>query len=300
MRNFFNPRRVIYFFPAVALFLTSPAAAETTAPGMVYVTEGPSAKVYIAGSIHMLPRDQHPLPPPLFTAYEDSVHLVFEVEFEEMMRPEFLARYLQTSRLPEGSTLDTVLDAGAFAKLKDYHTKHRIPDTLWTGQQPWAVILQIQQLELTRIGASAVWGVDMHFTNLAKRDNKTISALETVDQQLALISSLATDNPDGMVHETIDKIDEGIAIFHRLIAAWRAGDSAALATAMQDGMPTSAADFDEKLLKERNRAWIPLIEQYIRGNRNTMVIVGAGHLAGDDNVLDLLKANGHPIRQVLE
>ena len=53
----------------------------------------------------------------------------------------------------------------------------------------------------------------------------------------------------------------------------------------------------QRLLVERNKSWIPRIEQLARGDRDAIVIVGAGHLAGKQSVIEMLEKNGWKVAQ---
>ena len=46
-----------------------------------------------------------------------------------------------------------------------------------------------------------------------------------------------------------------------------------------------------------NRNWLPKIEEFLRGDKNTIVIVGAGHLVGKDGVVELLRKKGLKVTQ---
>ncbi|MBW1770958.1 MAG: TraB/GumN family protein [Deltaproteobacteria bacterium] len=56
-------------------------------------------------------------------------------------------------------------------------------------------------------------------------------------------------------------------------------------------------DIYDRFVVERNKKWIPKIEPLINQDGNAMVIVGAGHLVGTKNLLDLLRAKGYRIEQ---
>jgi uncharacterized protein YbaP (TraB family) len=51
------------------------------------------------------------------------------------------------------------------------------------------------------------------------------------------------------------------------------------------------------LLVSRNRKWIARIESLLNEDKNYLVIVGTGHLAGSDSVIELLKKDGIAIAQ---
>jgi len=54
----------------------------------------------------------------------------------------------------------------------------------------------------------------------------------------------------------------------------------------------------QTMLVKRNLAWLPQIEQMFGNQQRELVLVGAGHLAGQDGVLSLLQAAGYELHQL--
>ena len=53
----------------------------------------------------------------------------------------------------------------------------------------------------------------------------------------------------------------------------------------------------KKLMIDRNRAWIPKLEQFLKGDKDVLVVVGAGHLVGKDSVVELVATKGYKLEQ---
>ena len=52
------------------------------------------------------------------------------------------------------------------------------------------------------------------------------------------------------------------------------------------------------LFIERNKAWVPKIEEFLKRDKNVVVIVGAGHLVGKQGVINLLQLKGYRATQL--
>jgi uncharacterized protein YbaP (TraB family) len=77
----------------------------------------------------------------------------------------------------------------------------------------------------------------------------------------------------------------------KMLAAWRAGDEAAMARLMDEdfeGYP----DLAEKLIFARNENWAGQVEELLKGTDDVLVVVGTGHLAGDRGLPSLLRKRG--------
>jgi uncharacterized protein YbaP (TraB family) len=53
----------------------------------------------------------------------------------------------------------------------------------------------------------------------------------------------------------------------------------------------------QKLLLDRNRAWLPKIEALFSRPKSAFVVVGAAHLVGSDGLLAMLRARGYTVAQ---
>ncbi len=89
----------------------------------------------------------------------------------------------------------------------------------------------------------------------------------------------------------------GTDLHKKLLSAWRRGDVEAI-TRLNHETADDLPSFNERMLAERNRNWIPKIEDYIRERRTYFVVAGAGHMGGPQGVLALLKARGYKIEEL--
>jgi len=81
-----------------------------------------------------------------------------------------------------------------------------------------------------------------------------------------------------------------------MLKYWETGDGDKLAQMLDKGLKESAAIY-KRLITDRNRNWIPKIEELARGEKNAIIIVGAGHLVGKEGLVELLKKDGLKVTQ---
>lgn len=72
-------------------------------------------------------------------------------------------------------------------------------------------------------------------------------------------------------------------------------DTCKMSSLLKD--PLYIANFDSLLHRQRNMAWIPVIEGNIAQHR-CMIAVGARHLLGDDSLINLLRRKGYTVEPV--
>jgi uncharacterized protein YbaP (TraB family) len=100
-----------------------------------------------------------------------------------------------------------------------------------------------------------------------------------------------------MLAQTLAELDEAETAMAEMAAAWRAGELDELS----DELLEEFADFPglyETLVTKRNAKWVETLEHMLRDERRHLVVVGALHLVGDDNLVELLAARGHAVERI--
>jgi uncharacterized protein YbaP (TraB family) len=156
--------------------------------------------------------------------------------------------------------------------------------------------MTLEVFELLKMGMNPQNGVDKHFYPLAKSSGMEIIPLETVDFQLDLITGFSKEEGELLMKSTLKEIDNVKKELGELVRAWREGDAEKLQKLMNDAMADSPVIY-KRLLTDRNHNWIPKIEELVRGDKNAIVIVGAGHLVGKEGLVELLKKDGLKVMQ---
>jgi len=86
-------------------------------------------------------------------------------------------------------------------------------------------------------------------------------------------------------------------IMGKLVNAWETGDVAVLDQMVNQNKEADRENH-EALFSRRNTRWLPEIERLAHENGNFLVVVGAGHLVGDDGVVAQLRRAGYSVRQL--
>jgi uncharacterized protein len=277
---------------AVAPFVRDvPAAAKT----MLFRVRAPSggATVYLLGSVHLLP-ELSTLPAVVDSAFAKAGVVAFETSLDslQMRAPELLAR----AQYQNGATLRSSLSPAGAAKADSLLKTYGITLDRVNQFKPWFVYLVMTQLVLSKANFKAEYGVDMQLNARAKQANKPVVGLEPVDFQLGLFDSISPADQERMLIES-DPPDSSVKQLLFIKDAWAAGDAPRL-----DSLINSEASYTPSslatLVSNRNKSWIPKIEQMLKGKSDALVVVGAAHLVGKEGVVELLKAKGYLVEQM--
>jgi uncharacterized protein YbaP (TraB family) len=284
---------------AGSLASAAPSAAQQPARNILYRVEGPSgATVYMLGSIHLLTEDAYPLAQPVEAAYADAERVFFEVNLDSLQASAM--QLMPRALLQDGKTLRTEIPAELYAQVQQTATRYAamgINMATLDRFEPWMVAMLLSQLEWASIGLQAQYGIDVHFEGRAQQDGKGLGALESVEFQLGLMDSFTGDQQVEFLRQTLEDLPRTGELMNGMVQAWRTGDTAAM-DSMMNGSMGRYPDVYARMLTDRNAAWVPQIEQLLRGGDDVLVIVGAAHLVGDDSVVAMLRARGYTVEQI--
>ena len=158
--------------------------------------------------------------------------------------------------------------------------------------------MTLMAMELEKNGISPRDGIDLYFSNKAKKDGKNTGGLEDIHKHIELVSSLEEDLDDSIIESFIQELEELQVIMDGLIKSWRAGDEARIDEYLSDYMRKEFPKLYKRLITDRNRDWVPHLETLIDSGKRTLVIVGVGHLVGEESVISLLKSRGYKIKKM--
>ena len=224
-----------------------------------------------------------------------------------MADPVVAQKMMQLALYPEGQTLNQHLRADTLNKLKTNMSELGLPMQQFARFKPWFIALTLAQLELQRLGYNPAYGVDMHFFNRTKVDEKQAGFLEPIDFQLNLLGKMDASDQDSLLVQTLEEAWEIVETYEEemdivtelaadMLAYWESVDAENLFHLMNKSFEEHPG-LRDKLLIRRNKRWVSGIEALMKENKNILVIVGAGHLVGPDSLVDLLKKKGYSVKQ---
>ncbi len=280
------------FLALVSLFF-GPLYAETS---VWKVSQGIN-HLFIGGTIHVLAEADYPLPAEFNRAYQRSERLVLETDMEKLQSPDFQQVMIRELSYSDGRNLKSVLSEETFRALDQYCISRGIPTAKLLPFKPGMVAATLTVLELQRLGFGGV-GVDAYFNARAIRDQKSLGQLETVELQLDFISAMGQGQEDDLIAYTLEDIKNLPALMGKMKQSWREGDMSALKRVDIIPFKRDFPKIYQKMLVDRNNAWMPQIEAMLRTGEVEFILVGALHLAGEDGLLEQLSALGYEVENL--
>jgi len=279
----------------LALGLLGSLTAHAGSP--VWAIHGDHNTVYLAGSVHLLKANDSHLPAAFDRAYGGSKALVMELDISKVDQLQMAGWMMEHGMLKDGTTLRGMIGEDRYRRVSAEAERLGIPMEVAGMLQPWALGLQLLEMQYMQLGFDAQSGVEQQLQQRAQADGKSISGLETMEEQLGVLQGMSSSDQARFLDMIVTEMHDVESETQSVVTAWRTGDAAKLAALLSDEYKSFPALY-RLLVTDRNKRWVPQIEKLLHGNQDYFVVVGALHLVGDGGLLDLMRRDGYKTESV--
>ena len=242
---------------------------------------------YLFGTIHIVPEKQFVVWPVVDSAFHASSTLVMEMDLE-MSASEMLQAAKQMS-LPESKTLEAYIPKEKFERIRTYCI-----DSLAWKKRKFNRYSRMKPFFFSSLVLSAqlgkVKGYEQYFSSQAKRKKIPVLGLETLQQQMEALDAISIEEQAVALDESIVS---GRAEYDNMLKVYLNRDLETLGKQMAEN-DEMMDGFSAELLTKRNKNWVPLLQKWM-SEEPIFVAVGAGHLPGEDGLINLLKSEGYRV-----
>lgn len=280
-----NKLKTAFFVFIISLFI-NPVSAQ-----LLWKVEGNGLQQpsYLYGTMHILCPDDFHISDQVLKAYQNTDALVLELD---PTNPALLAEMQQLSLNPGFENIYKVLPEGDYEKIDLVLTKNFGAGLDQIGiMKPFVLI---SMLTMTLFPCEQLESPEIYFVGLANEDGREIISLETAALQMGIFDEIPTDL---QIQEILRMLDqEGVEEFQAMKKAYLAEDLLALEEVMTSNV--MMREWEHIILSERNKQWVKDLVPVIL-EKSLFIAVGAGHLPGNDGVIELLRKEGFRVTPVL-
>jgi len=257
-----------------------------------------TSTVYLLGSIHLFRKENYPLNPKIENAFEQSDVLAVEANVTDVGKMD-IQKLLEIAFYQGDETLEKHVSSDTYEFVIKELGGLGIPTELVNKQKPWFLAVTLEALELLKLGYTPDSGIDIYFLSKAK-GKKRIIELESLDDQLNLLSRLSDQDQELFLLSAVKESDRLSKEMDRLIKAWNSGDTKTVESILTQGVTEDGrlSSLYEKLVYERNGGMVSRIEDLLKTKEAYFVVVGAGHLVGDRGIIEILRRRGYLVEQL--
>jgi uncharacterized protein YbaP (TraB family) len=279
--------------------------------GLIWTATKDTTQITIVGTMHIYdPRLEELRAQVAEKVTTADLVLLEATPQEEAQLQEMITREPDRLFLVDGPTLPELVDEETWQLILAAASERGIPSFMAAKMQPWylSMTLAVPSCAMTDMMAG-VRGLDQMIIEDAQAAGVPLQAVEpyttlfdlfgddSIDEQVNMlrISMLVPELQQQMFVSMLDSyFAQNIGQLwemSRIALSDVPGIDPAEGNAMFD-------DMEESMLNTRNRNWIPVITEAAEGRDDIVVAVGAGHLIGEQGVLQLLENEGWAITRL--
>jgi len=232
--------------------------------------------VRLLGSLHGFPLAKPDLPTWVSDAYEWSESVVFESD------PPTL---LDFCRAQDGIGLQNKISADIYAELEKFWPSSG-PVSPLSELHPWAARLFAPAFLVQKVD-----GVEARFLRSAIEHSKAIQFLETAQDVARAFDSIPLAEIQADLKNLVSDLSGPQRVLTQMHSAWLTRDLEAFWLVASKLPMMKFPGARNAVLDSRNLAWVPPIRQILGSTKRTLIVVGALHLCGPGNLIDLLACN---------
>ena len=252
---------------------------------------------YLYGTIHIINERDFFYPQGTMKAIENSKKLVFEIDMAEMNDMSQAMTMMQKAFMDEGKTLKDLMTAEDYNLVDAHFKKIGLPIFLLERIKPmFLTVFGSGDFSPEDLQSGKIKSYEIEFAKVAKEKGLPTGGLETIDYQIGLFDEIPYEDQAAMLIESIKSADTGSDQFKEMVEMYKNQDLNAMQSMMSED--ETIEEYEDILLTQRNKNWIPIM-QNMMAVVPTFFAVGAGHLGGENGVIQLLKNAGYKLSPVV-
>lgn len=262
---------------------------------------------YLYGTIHIIDAESFFWPENTMETFNKSEKVVFEIDLDEMSDMSNIFGMMTKVMMKDGMTLKKLLSKEDYDIVNDHFKDMGLPMFMLEKMKPmFLTIFAEGDMDMASLqgdpSAATTKSYEMEFYELANNTEKEVFGLETMDDQISLFDSIPYTEQATMLVESIKASkseEEGVESELEKITQMYLDQniSAMVGSINEEG--SEFAGYEDLFLNDRNQKWIPQMSAYMKGG-TTFFAVGAGHLAGQEGVINLLRTVGYEVTPLSE
>lgn len=249
---------------------------------------------FLYGTIHMIDADDFFLPDGTMTAMDASERVVFEIDMADMTDMSSMMGLMDKAFMKDNLTLQDLLSEEDFKLVEDHFSDMGLPIFFFQRMKPmFLTVFASGDMSPGDLKSGKIKSYEFEFMEMAENGDKTTAGLETIDFQLSVFDSIPYKEQAEMLMDGLKSGDSDSDSFKEIVKVYKEQNLNKMLemTLSEEG---GLAEYDDLLLNTRNKNWIPQM-QTMMAEKVNFFAVGAGHLPGEEGVINLLRQAGYTV-----
>ncbi len=249
---------------------------------------GLSQPSFLFGTFHLLCKDDIHFSKQLLEAVKSSNEIYMELDMDD---PSTLLSGMLFMNMKGGKKLEDLYSPEEYQRLQKYFsdTLHT-PMMLFQKAKPYFLVALLYP---RMMNCSTPAGVEEELLKIAKENKKEIRGLETMQFQASVFDSIPYEWQAKELLKNIDSFSIYKKEFDDMVYLYKDQNLDSMQR-MLSKSEFGSDEYEDLLLKNRNRNWVVQLKDIMK-KEAVFVAVGAGHLAGEDGLINLLRKEGYKV-----
>lgn len=224
-------------------------------------------------------------------ALEETTQMYLELDMDE---PNFQMEMMKLMMMKDGITLKSLLSEEDQKALNVFLKENLGYDlSLLNNLKPFF----ISSMLYPKILDCEMKAVDLELMEISKKQNEAIFGLELVHEQMKIFDDIDYQvQIDELMKSVKDNLKKDKVEMKELQEIYKSENISKMLEVMLSSDNKLMSDYNDVMLTNRNKNWIPIIEKAM--STPTFFAFGAGHLAGENGVINLLIKEGYTVEPV--
>ncbi|MEO0399798.1 MAG: TraB/GumN family protein [Pseudomonadota bacterium] len=268
------------------------------APAMWRLADA-DTEIYLFGTFHILPPGVNWRTETYDAAMTASAITMVEADLSAPNKDQHMLELLsEYGYNPAGVTLTDTIGVLRAQRLKEVAARFGMQGDLLEAQRPWLALVTLSALALKEAGFDELNGVETLVLQRATMEGDSFDYFETLEDQIVTLASLGDEDMLANFDATMAQFDDFQVYTQIMLDAWRTGDLEALDTSVLGELRRDSPKAFDALIVSRNRKWMTRVIDLMEGDGSYFIAVGAGHLVGEDSLVDLLVERGYAVDRI--
>ncbi|WP_299122425.1 TraB/GumN family protein [uncultured Winogradskyella sp.] len=247
---------------------------------------------YLFGTIHIT--CDATLEADVQKALDETSQIVLEIDMDD---PSMQTKMMGGMYMKDGKKISDLVSEEEFAIIDALITKEvGMPLKMVETIKPFFLIAMMYPKMID----CPMQSFEEELMKVAKEQEEEINGLETIEDQMQVFEDIPyEDQVADLLKTAKDNLTNDKETFAKMLKVYKEENIDAMVDMMDDDEDSSIAKHQDIMLENRNKNWISKIGDYAK-DQPTFFGVGAGHLAGETGVINLLREAGYKVTPVLE
>jgi len=245
---------------------------------------------YVFGTFHLIPQEDFILKDKVKKAMDETGVTVLELDMDDSN----LTTEMQSLVvLKDGKQLQSFMDEAEYEQLDTYlKEKVGVGMQVFNSMKPLAINSMITT---TFMGAQTA-SYETELIKYTTAQQKEVLGLETAAFQIGVFDAFPYDEQIDQIVEFINEPDKTRDLFAEMITTYKEEDVSGLYDFMEEYLAEDP-ELQKALLDNRNKDWVKKIPEFSK-KQKVFYAVGAGHLGGENGLINLLLKEGYTVTPV--